>query len=130
LREELIQYRLRQAKESLAEAELLLGSGKSFRGAVNRAYYAMFYSTLALLSSIKKASAKHSGIIALFDQHFVKTRIFPKEMSKALHRAFDMRQLGDYRELFEIEQKDAEEIIQAARHFINQAKEYLAHRTG
>jgi uncharacterized protein (UPF0332 family) len=41
------------------------------RVAVSRAYYAMFYAALALLTSLGKGASKHSGALALFDQLFV-----------------------------------------------------------
>jgi len=39
---ELCRYRLKQADEALSEALLLQDAGH-YRGAINRAYYAMFY---------------------------------------------------------------------------------------
>lgn len=45
--EELVRYRILQAHETLQEAEILVREG-FWRGAVNRAYYAMFYAALAL----------------------------------------------------------------------------------
>lgn len=48
-RRELIGYRLKQAAESLEEAEFLMSGRKSPRSIINRAYYAMFYAVLALL---------------------------------------------------------------------------------
>ncbi len=44
----LIQYRLKEADESLKEAEVLLREGMSMRAVMNRMYYAMFYAVLAL----------------------------------------------------------------------------------
>jgi len=123
--EDLIKYRLEQSEESLSEAELLFGAGKSHRVVVNRAYYAMFYAVLALLAREGKGTSKHKGVIAMFDANFVRPGVFPKEMSKALHRVFDLRQTGDYVELAQTEQKDAEEAIQSSREFIKAIKEYL-----
>lgn len=51
---------------------------------MNRLYYAMFYAVLALLQEKEMGTSKHSGAIALFDREYVKTGLFPKEMSKAL----------------------------------------------
>ena len=59
-RQELASYRLREAKESLEEAEFLLLGKKSPRSVINRAYYAMFYAVLALLVYEPYASSKHS----------------------------------------------------------------------
>ena len=42
-------YRLEQADESLKSTHILIEHGQ-YRSAVNRAYYAMFYGVLALLS--------------------------------------------------------------------------------
>ncbi|MGH2361450.1 MAG: HEPN domain-containing protein [bacterium] len=69
----LILYRLEQAKEALTAAELSLANGLH-RSAVNRAYYAMFYSVLALLAARQAETARHSGAIAQFDHLYVKPR--------------------------------------------------------
>lgn len=61
----------------------------------NRAYYAMFYAGVAALQSVPKAPSRHSGVISLFDTEFVLTGIFPKELSKDFHRAFELRQAAD-----------------------------------
>jgi uncharacterized protein (UPF0332 family) len=42
----LIQYRLDQASETLREGEILAREGL-WHGVINRAYYVMFYATLA-----------------------------------------------------------------------------------
>ena len=92
----LIAYRLKQAKESLAEAEILLKNKASLRSVANRVYYGMFYSALALLIIKKIGSSKHSGVLSMFNKEFVKTKIFPMEMAKDFWKAFNMRQKGDY----------------------------------
>lgn len=86
--EALIGYRLEQADETLREAEILL-SEAALRGAINRAYYAMFYSVLALLAMKRIGTSKHSAIIGAFDREFVKTGVFARELSRSLHLAFD-----------------------------------------
>ena len=60
----LIQYRLEQADEALVAAELSLNNGLH-RSTVNRAYYSMFYSVLALLASGQAETSKHSGHLAV-----------------------------------------------------------------
>ncbi|MBF0337724.1 MAG: HEPN domain-containing protein [Nitrospirae bacterium] len=51
----LIKYRIEQAEESIKEAMLLKNEGMSNRAILNRLYYAMFYSVLALLQSRQMA---------------------------------------------------------------------------
>ena len=46
---ELVKYRLKEADDSIREAEVLLREGMSMRAVMNRLYYAMFYAVLALL---------------------------------------------------------------------------------
>jgi uncharacterized protein (UPF0332 family) len=80
---------------------------------------------LALLTDLDKESSKHSGMISLFDQHFVKSGKFPKTMSKAIHKAFDLRQIGDYRELIELGQELAEDVLFSSDQFIETIEKYL-----
>ena len=123
---QLIAYRLTRAKETLQDAYLLAKEGGTPGSIINRAYYAMFYAVLALLTSLGKGSSKHSGTIALFDQLFVKTGILPKDMSKAIHKAFDLRQIGDYRELIELDQEQAEDVLHSAEQFLGAVEKYLS----
>ncbi len=121
----LIAYRLERARETLHDAELLFDQGGTPASVVNRAYYAMFYMVLALLIKVGVGTSKHSGVIALFDEHFVRPGKFPKEMSKVLHRAFDLRQIGDYRELLTLDEAQAEEILDAAKVFVHAVEQFL-----
>ena len=86
----------------------------------------MFYATLALLVWLGKGSPKHSGVLALFDKHLVKTGHFPRSMSKWFHKAFDLRQIGDYRELVTLTEKQADEVFQNARDFVRRTEQFLA----
>ena len=86
----LVSYRLEQADESLEAARVLLEQDLT-RPSLNRSYYAMFYAVLALLTTCKQETSKHSGAISLFDKEFVKTGMFKKEFSRWLHDAFDLR---------------------------------------
>jgi len=87
----LIRYRIQQAQQALQEADLLYHASL-FLGAINRAYYAMFYAIQALIVLQDEVTSKNSGAIAFFDREFIKTGIFPKSLSRSLHLAFDRRQ--------------------------------------
>lgn len=124
----LIRYRLGQAQDSLKEADVLLRAGMSHRSVMNRLYYAMFYTLLALLQDKQAGTSKHSGAISLFDKEFIKTGILDKEFSKALHRAFELRQKGDYMEQTEVTMEDIEEIKPKATEFVKKAEAYFKNR--
>ena len=120
----LIDYRLKQAKESLAEAEILLKNKASLRSVANRVYYGMFYSVLALLITKKIGSSKHSGVLSMFNKEFIKTKIFPTEMAKNFWKAFNMRQKGDYKEFEALEKADVESILLKGKEFVKRIEKY------
>jgi uncharacterized protein (UPF0332 family) len=114
-----------QAHESLREAEILLGQS-ALRGAVSRAYYAMFYALLAVLASKRLGTSKHSGALALFDREFVKPGVFTRDLSRSLHLAFERRQMSDYGEMASITPEIAKEALTDARSFVAAIETYLA----
>ena len=97
-KKDLALYRLQQAGESLDEAKYLFDGHKSPRSVINRAYYAMFYSVLALLVFEPYSSSKHSGVLSYFNLRFIKDGLFSEDLGRAVNKAFDLRQRGDYRE--------------------------------
>jgi uncharacterized protein (UPF0332 family) len=96
-----------------------------FDVAVTRAYYAMFYSTSALLSSKGISRSKHSGVHAAFGEHFVKTGLIGDEYAKMLGQAFDSRLDSDYDVAFTAERTLAEEVLRDAQRFVARVEEYL-----
>ena len=121
----LIKYRLEEAENSIKEAEVLLREGMSLRSVMNRLYYAMFYAVLALLQEKELWTSKHYGAISLFDREFIKSGVFDKELSKTLHRAFELRQKGDYMEQSEVTRNDVEEMFPKTKDFVNKVEGYL-----
>ncbi len=121
----LIRHRLEQAQTALEDARFLLEGNRSPQSIVNRAYYAMFYAVLALLQKIGKVPSKHTGVISLFDTEFVVKGKFPQELSKDLHKAFELRQVSDYKTLKPITKEKAQETLNSAIRFVKAAKSFL-----
>ena len=121
----LVEYRLLQAKETLEEAIFLLEGGKSLRSVTNRTYYSMFYGIMVLLIYEPFASSKHSGVLSYFNRRFINQGVFPVEIGRAINRAFDLRQQGDYRENIELTLEQVKPLIDAAHIFLEMVKEYL-----
>ena len=121
----LVEYRLEQADESLSAASLLFQNGM-LRRSVNSAYYAMFYTVMALLAIRKKETSRHGGAIGLFDREFVKKNIFSKNFSRWLHGAFDLRQRCDYEAQFDISLEDTQFTLDAAEKFVTEVKSVIA----
>jgi uncharacterized protein (UPF0332 family) len=122
---ELLRYRMRQADDSLREASILRNADAQ-RGAVSRAYYAMFYALLALLATKQLGTSRHSGAISLFDREFVKTGVFAPDLSKSLHLAFDRRQIHDYGEMIDLDASTSDEAIADATRFVAAIRQYLS----
>jgi uncharacterized protein (UPF0332 family) len=116
--EDLIRCRLEHAQIALDNAKFLLDGHRSPQSVINRAYYAMFYATLALLQKIGRAPSKHAGVISLFDSEFVRTGIFGREFSKDFHRAFELRQAADYKVTALPTRETAQELLNKAVHFV------------
>lgn len=124
----LLSYRMKQAEETLADAEKMLVNQISPRSVMNRLYYAMFYAVLALFihSNVNIKTSKHAGVIALFDSEFVHTGKVDKQYSRILHRIFDARLECDYREFVEVAPEDAAEFLRLAGEFLTVVKNLIA----
>jgi uncharacterized protein (UPF0332 family) len=94
-RTDLIRYRLKRAREAFEEA-LLMKQEAHWNTCANRLYYACFYAVSALLAKEDLGSGKHSGVKALFNQHWVKTGKVSREFGRLYSQLFEARQEGDY----------------------------------
>ncbi|MEX2705028.1 MAG: HEPN domain-containing protein [Candidatus Freyrarchaeum guaymaensis] len=115
---------IERAEKYLRSAEILLEEG-DYESSVSRTYYAMFYSTQATLLTKNLSFSSHKGVISAFGEHFIKTDIFPKEMGRELNRAFEKRQIGDYEYTFVISKREAKEILEKGKEFVEKIIQYL-----
>lgn len=84
-----------KADRALTSAKLLLDSG-DVDGTRNRSYYAMFDAARAALLSIDapvpaEVARTHSGLIAAFSLHLVKTGRIAIEHGRSLNKVEDLR---------------------------------------
>ncbi|KYK32603.1 MAG: hypothetical protein AYK19_15290 [Theionarchaea archaeon DG-70-1] len=64
-------------------------------------------------------------MISFFGKHFIKSGIFPREMGKELHRAFEKRQLSEYEYTFVISQDEAQKMLEKGENFIERIITWL-----
>jgi len=121
----LIQYRLEQAQVAIDDAKFLIDGKRSPQSIVNRSFYAMFYAALALLQKAGKVPSKHTGVISLFDTEFALKGVFPKELSKDFHKAFELRQISDYKVVEVLSPEKAQDTWNKAVRFVQAVKKYL-----
>lgn len=117
----LSRFRLREARETLEEAQLLAQASR-WRGALNRVYYAMFYAAQALLTTKQLESSRHSGVIALFHREFVRSELFAKTHARYLDIAFNLRNKSDYQGFLAPDAERVQELLTAAESFLVEAE--------
>lgn len=93
--------------------------------AAGRAYYAMFFTAQALLSEKGLRSRRHTGIQALFGEHFAKPGRMDQKYHRWLINAFERRLEGDYGIELTIVPEEARELIEQAREFLREAQKSL-----
>ena len=113
-----------RAQKYLKSAQLLLKSG-DYESAASRIYYAMFYSVEAVLLEKSLSFSSHKAVISAFGKHFITTNIFPKDMGRELHRAFEKRQISDYEYTFVITKKEAKEMLEIGKRFVESIAHFL-----
>lgn len=118
---------IQKANRSLDAARRLAAAG-DYDFASARAYYAAFYGIQAALLSEGLSASKHSGAIHLFNQHFIKTDLFPADFSKLIGRLFSDRQTGDYTFDFRIAETDATQNIDMAQTVLKAITAYLVEK--
>ncbi len=123
-RQHIVEIRLTNAEQMLADASNMLASG-SLRSAANRCYYAVFYAASALAMRDNQTFRKHSGVISYFHTAYIKTGRLPKELGGVFQRAFDNRCEADYDDLIELRQDELSELIEQAGRFVSEIKSLI-----
>ncbi|MEW5920385.1 MAG: HEPN domain-containing protein [Bacillota bacterium] len=113
--------RFQDAEEAFQDAIYLM-ERLSYKGAVNRLYYAAFYAARTLLAVKGLESPKHSGVISLFQREYVKSGLFNKDTAKALSRAFEKRQKVDYADYAVITEEETNRLKEDVRSFLDETK--------
>lgn len=120
----LARHRFSRAREAFAEGDDLLTKGR-LMGAVNRFYYAAFYAARSLRALKEIDSSKHSGVISLFQTHFVKTGLISTDRAKALPRSFEKRQKSDYGDFATVAPEEADAVQKEVSAFIGECATLL-----
>lgn len=123
-KEELIEYRLYRATDTLDDA-LILAEKHKWNSAINRLYYAAYYAIIALLLNNDLNPTTHNGAKSNFTEHFIKTNIIAKEYGKVYSQLFTWRQKGDYDDLFDFTQEKVEPYFKPVSELIELIKKLI-----
>ncbi len=124
---DLVKWRMEKAEITFQEG-ILLYNEKHYNGAVNRFYYSCFHAVRAVLATKGYDAPKHSGIISLFNKHFVKEGLFGRHISKIITLVFSERSDADYNDMKCFEQEDVDKIKSDVRMLLNEIQAYLDSR--
>jgi uncharacterized protein len=119
-----IAYWLDKSAEAMASADAEYQAGR-YSFAVNRAYYACFYSLSSLLLSEGMKFVKHAGVRAALHRHLVRTGRLDARWGRFYDRVYENRQRGDYQELAVFEAEQVAELCADTRDFLKQMKNLL-----
>lgn len=106
-------YRLQIAKEDLEAAYVLL-QADSYRGANNRAYYAIFHVVSAVLALEGVSFKRHKDTLAYFNKNYVAAGILSREMGKKIVKAEEIRHASDYDTFYVASKEDTVQQIETA----------------
>jgi uncharacterized protein (UPF0332 family) len=121
---ELIKYRLEQANETIEDVRILIENNR-FRAAVNRIYYGMFYSLLALGIKYNFETSKHAQLIGWFNKNFINEGLIDPKYGKIINKAFNRRTKGDYDIYIDFDKDTVTEMHTEMQDFIDKIKQYI-----
>ena len=123
-RNDLIMYRIEQAEEAVSDVELLINNNR-LRSAVNRIYYGMFYSLLALGLAEGFETSKHTQLIGWFNKSFVFPGKINDRYGKIITKAFNRRTKSDYDTFVTYEKNEVLQMFDEMKEFVIQIKKLL-----
>ena len=121
---DLVLYRVQTAKDDLSSARILLRAGE-YKGANNRAYYAIFYAIRAVLAIEEVDFKRHKDVLAYFNKEYVNKEKFPKKIGRKISQAQRIREDSDYDDDYEPSFEKTEQQINTAQELIDLVEEYI-----
>ena len=124
-KEDLAIYRLDTAKTDLKSAKLLL-ENEDYKGANNRAYYAIYHAVSAVHALDGKSYKRHKDALGNFNKDYVRTEVFPKDMGRKIAKAEEIRHASDYDDFYIASKEETVRQIETAENVVNQIAKYIS----
>jgi len=123
-RSDYIKYRFHRSEEAYDEA-IILAEKEKWNASLNRLHYYCFYPVIALLLKTNIETQTHDGARTQFGLNFIKNNRIDKKYGKLFTKLFDLRQKGDYGDLFDFDKKIVEPLISQVKEFNEEIKKLL-----
>lgn len=121
---ELIKHRLDQADETIEDVRILIENNR-LRASINRIYYGMFYSLLALGIKNDFETSKHAQLVGWFNKNFINEGLIDPKYGKNINKAFNRRTKGDYDIYIDFDKDTVIEMYNEMQDFIAMIREYI-----
>lgn len=109
-RAEYVKFRIESAYQTFEAAKTLF-ENEFWNSSVNRLYYALFYAVNALLVVHEIQPKTHSSVKSQFSLHFIKSKRLEKKHGQLFNTLFDLRQRGDYENLYDYDKESVESLL-------------------
>lgn len=75
-------------------------------------------------------SARHSGVISLFQEHFVKTGLLAPDLFRAFPQSFEKRLKSDYGDFGLATIEEVETLLKTVQEFVEECERVFVHERG
>lgn len=120
---DLARYRLETAKSDLRSAKLLLEADE-YRGANNRAYYAIYHAISAVHALAGKAYKRHKDALSNFNKDYIHSEVFPRTYGRRIADAEEIRHASDYDDFYVATKSEVEKQIDTAMELTELVEKY------
>jgi len=125
--EDYLRHRLERSHEDLTWARGALERGE-YRLALNRAYYAVFHFTSAILANLDVVRHRHSGVESAFHQYLIKPGLVEPEYGRFYRQARQWRENADYHFDVEFTEEKTREVLEQAERTVARLEQFLRQR--
>ena len=121
----IINYRIQKAQSTIIEAKDNANL-KHWNLVANRLYYAVFHMSSALLIDKGFIVKSHNGIFCILGQEFVAKGVLSKDDAKLAARLQNMRQSGDYDDMFDWTEQDVLPLFEKTEELLQKMEKLIS----
>ena len=121
----IIDYRRQKAYDNLNEAREV-AKLRFWNLTGNRLYYAAFHMASALLLDKGLSAKNHGGLIHLIGSQFVTKGLLDKTYGRLFSRLYELRQSGDYDDLYDATEEEVLPYIDKTEIFIKEMEKLIS----
>jgi uncharacterized protein (UPF0332 family) len=115
----------KKAEDTLVDARINI-ENERYNNALNRIYYSIFYSVMALGYLEDFVTSKHKQLMRWFNKKFIfEEKVFNARVYEIYKEAYENRQESDYSIYFTTSKIEVEENFENAKMFVSSVKEYI-----